>query len=107
MDGVPVKCDGPRTYRAERIEETFKMTISSLLKQLEALPVETILEYKYQIAQLKYCGLNQIFTSGTMKEKKMLLSILVRRVEMGRGDGLNIQPAPSFEQFLDGLIEMR
>lgn len=189
VDGVPVKCDGPRTYRAERIEETFKMAISSLLKQLEALPVETILEYKYQIAlrerrkeyeqaqntlaekqqdyetlrseitkalrgeslfqltmlrslleeteqaiqkntkqlfelerklqdaeqlrreiqitQLKYCGLNQIFISGTMEEKKMLLSILVRRVEVGQGYKLNIQLAPGFEQFLNGLIEMR
>ena len=165
------------------------MAISSLLKQLEALPVETLLEYKYQIAlrerrkeyeqaqntlaekqrdyetlrseiakalrgeslfqltmlrslleeteqaiqekteqlfeletklqdaehlrreiqitQLKYCGLNQIFTSGTMEEKKMILSILVRRVEVGREYELNIQLAPGFEQFLDGLIEMR
>ena len=189
VDGVPVECDGPRTYRAERIEETFKIAISTLLEQLEALPVETILEYKYQIAlrerkkeyeqaqnalaekqrdyetlrneiakalrgeslfplallrsvleeteravqekterlfeleaklqnaeqlrleiqikQLKYCGLNQIFTSGTMEEKKMLLSILVRRVEVRQGYELNIQLTPSFEQFLDGLIEMR
>ena len=189
VDGVPVECDGPRTYRAERIEETFEIAISALLEQLEALPVETILEYKYQIAlrerkkeyeqaqnalaekqrdyetlrneiakalrgeslfplallrsvleeteravqekterlfeleaklqnaeqlrleiqikQLKYCGLNQIFTSGTMEEKKMLLSILVRRVEVRQGYELNIQLTPSFEQFLDGLIEMR
>lgn len=41
---------GHGTYRAERIEETFKIAISTLLEQLEALPVETILEYKYQIA---------------------------------------------------------
>ena len=169
--------------------ETFEIAISALLEQLEALPVETILEYKYQIAlrerkkeyeqaqnalaekqrdyetlrneiakalrgeslfplallrsvleeteravqekterlfeleaklqnaeqlrleiqikQLKYCGLNQIFTSGTMEEKKMLLSILVRRVEVRQGYELNIQLTPSFEQFLDGLIEMR
>ena len=189
VDGVPVECDGPRTYRAERIEAAFKIVISALLEQLEALPVETILEYKYQIAlrerkkeyeqaqnalaekqqdyatlrseiakalrgeslfqltllrslleeteravqkkkerlfeleaklqnaeqlrreieikQLKYCGLNQIFTSGTMEEKKMLLSILIRRVEVRQGYELNIQLAPGFEQFLDGLIEMR
>ena len=184
-----MECDGPRTYRAERIEAAFKIVISALLEQLEALPVETILEYKYQIAlrerkkeyeqaqnalaekqqdyatlrseiakalrgeslfqltllrslleeteravqkkkerlfeleaklqnaeqlrreieikQLKYCGLNQIFTSGTMEEKKMLLSILIRRVEVRQGYELNIQLAPGFEQFLDGLIEMR
>ena len=189
VDGVPMECDGPRTYRAERVEETFKMALSALLEQLEALPVETILEYKYQIAlrewkkeyeqaqnalaekqqdyetlrseiakalrgeslfqltllrsaleeteqavqkkteqlfeveaklqnaeqlrreieikQLKYCGLNQIFTSGTMEEKKMLLSILIRRVEIRQGYELNIQLSPDFEQFLDGLIEMR
>ena len=176
-------------YRAERVDEIFRMAISALLEQLEALPVETILEYKYQIAlgerrkeyeqaqntlaekqrdyetlrseiakalrgeslfqltmlrplleeteqaikektehlfeletmlqdaeqlrreiqitQLKYCGLNQIFISGTMEEKKMLLSILVRRVEVGQGYKLNIQLAPGFEQFLNGLIEMR
>lgn len=32
VDGVPVECEGPRTYRAERIEETFKTAISSLLE---------------------------------------------------------------------------
>ena len=42
VDGVPVECDGPRTYRAERIEETFEIAISALLEQLEALPVETL-----------------------------------------------------------------
>ena len=50
VDGVPMDCDGPRTYRAERVDEAFKIAISTLLEQLEALPVETILEYKYQIA---------------------------------------------------------
>ena len=43
----------------------------------------------------------------TMEEKKMLLSILVRRVEVRQGYELNIQLTPGFEQFLDGLIEMR
>lgn len=189
VDGVPMDCDGPRTYRAERVDETFKIAISTLLEQLEALPVEIILEYKYQIAwkqrqqeylqaktaleaeqrdyktlrseiakairgescfqvkllqsvlgeteqaiqsqtaqlyqleaklqnaeqlrreikikRLKYCGLNQIFASGTMEEKKMLLSVMVQRVEVRRGYELNIQLTPDFEQFLDGLIEMR
>ena len=37
----------------------------------------------------------------------MLLSIMVQRVEVRRGYGLNIQLTPDFEQFLDGLIEMR
>ena len=37
----------------------------------------------------------------------MLLSILVRRVEVRQGYELNIQLTPGFEQFLDGLIEMR
>jgi len=189
VDGVPVECNGPRTYRAERIEAVFTTAISALLEQLEALPVETILEYKYQIVlreqrkeyeeaqnilaekqrdyetlrseitkslrgesrfqptllrtlldetdqaikkkmkqlfeleaklqnteqlrreieikQLKYFGLNQIFTNRTMEEKKMLLSVLIHRVEVRRGYELNIQLAPGFEQFLDGLIEMR
>ncbi len=189
IDGEPVACNGPRTYHAERVEEAFKIAISALLEQLEALPVETILEYKYQIAlrerrqeyqqvqtalagkqrnhkalkgeiaksirgesafgvellqsilnetgqdievktarlfelqaklqnaeqlrweieikQRKYCGLNEIFTSGTMEEKKMLLAILIRHVGVGRGYELNIQLAPVFEQFLDGLIETR
>ena len=189
IHGEPVACDGPRTYHAERIEAAVRTAVSSLLEQLEALPAETILEYKYQIVlqqqreayqtaqqhlsekerdretlrgevarairgesafgvpllqellqgteaeidktreglyeleaklqnaeqlrreiqikQLKYCGLNQIFTSGTMEEKKMLLSILVRRVEVRQGYELNIQLTPGFEQFLDGLIEMR
>jgi len=65
------------------------------------------LRREIQIKQLKYCGLNQVFTSGTMEEKKMLLSILVRRVEVRQGYELNIQLTPGFEQFLDGLIEMR
>ena len=108
VDGVPVECDGPRTYRAERIEETFEIAISALLEQLEAkLQNAEQLRLEIQIKQLKYCGLNQIFTSGTMEEKKMLLSILVRRVEVRQGYELNIQLTPSFEQFLDGLIEMR
>lgn len=189
IDGVPLKFDGPRTYRAKRIEEAFKAVISTLLEQLEALPVEAILEYTYQIAlkgrrqeyeqahtalsekqrdyetlrneiarvlrgeskfdltllqsileeteqaveeqstqlyeleaklqnaeqlrreieikQRKYCGLNHISTNSTMEEKKMLLSILIRRVEVKRDYELNIQLAPGFEQFLDGLIEIR
>lgn len=37
-------------HRAERIEAAFKTAISALLEQLEAIPVETVLEYKYQIA---------------------------------------------------------
>lgn len=39
----------PTTYHAERIEAAVKTAISALLEQLEALPAETILEYKYQI----------------------------------------------------------
>ena len=46
INGVPVVCDGPRTYRAERVETVFKEAISALLEQLEALSVETTLEYK-------------------------------------------------------------
>lgn len=189
IDGAPVKCDGPRTYRAERLEEIFKTAISTILEQLEALPVETILEYKYQIAlkeyqkqfsdtqnnlaekqcdyetlkheiakslrgeskfklsllqsileeteqkieqetirlyeleaklrnaellrreievkQRKYCGLNYVFSEGMIEEKKMLLSIIVSRVEIKKGYELNIQLAPDFERFLDGLIEIR
>lgn len=184
IDGVPVECDGPRIYRAHRIEAAFRSTMSALLEQLEALPVETILEYKYQIAldkrrqeykrvqkalkekrrdeetlrnevaralrgeskfklpllqsileetrqkieqetallyeleaklqnaeqlrreieikQRKYCGLSYIFENGTMEEKKMLLSVIVSRVEVKK-----IQLAPNFDAFLEGLIEMR
>lgn len=50
VEGEPTACDGPRTYHAERIEAAVKTAISTLLEQLEALPAETILEYKYQIA---------------------------------------------------------
>lgn len=189
IDGVPVACDGPRTYRAEYVETVFKTAISALLEQLEALPAETILEYKHQIAlgerreqyqlaqnelrekerdyetlrneiakalrgespfelnllrslledteqaitdkteqiyvlearfqnaeqlrrevevkQRKYCGLHQIFQRGTIEEKKMLLSVLIQRVEVGREYELNIKLSPGFEQFLDGLIELR
>jgi hypothetical protein len=60
-----------------------------------------------EVKQLKYCGLHQIFTSGTMEEKKMLLSILVRRVEIGRDYQMNIVLSPEFDRFLDGLIELR
>lgn len=78
------------------------------LYQLEAkLQNAEQLRREIKIRQLKYCGLNQIFASGTMEEKKMLLSIMVQRVEVRRGYELNIQLTPDFEQFLDGLIEMR
>ena len=50
VDGVPVECDGPRTYRAERIEAAFKIVISALLEHLGGLPVETLLEYTFPIA---------------------------------------------------------
>ena len=189
MEGVPVDCTGQRTYRAECIEAAFVEAISALLTQLEALPVETIMEYKYQIAlkerrdeykqakatleekhrdyealkneigkalrgesgfkpellreiigdttksiasmterlyelgaklqnaeqlrreievkQLKYCGLNQIFTNGTMEEKKMLMSIIVHRIEIAEGYKLSIRLTEDFDRFLDGLIETR
>ena len=83
----------------EKTEQLFEL--EAKLQNAEQLRREI------QIKQLKYCGLNQIFTSGTMEEKKMLLSILVRRVEVRQGYELNIQLTPGFEQFLDGLIEMR
>lgn len=51
IDGVPVKCDCPRTYRAERLEEIFKTAISTILEQLEALPVETIQRYTEQFSR--------------------------------------------------------
>lgn len=109
--------------RAIRGESKFELTLlQSLLEETEqAVEAKTTqlyeLEPKLQnaeqlrreikIKQRKYCGLNHIFTNGTMEEKKMLLSIMVRRVEVRRGYELNIQLAPGFEQFLDGLIEMR
>ena len=65
------------------------------------------LRREIEVKQLKYIGLNQIFTTGTMEEKKMLLSILISRVEVKRGYELNIRLSPGFEQFLEGLIEMR
>lgn len=189
IHGEPVACDGPRTYHAERIEAAVRTSVSSLLEQLEALPAETILEYKYQIVlqqrreayqtaqqhlyekerdretlrgevarsirgessfgvpllqellqgtemeidktreqlyaleaklqngeqlrreieikQRKYCGLNRIFRSGTLEEQKMLLAIVVQRIEVRRDYELHVQLSPDFERFLDGLIEMR
>lgn len=65
------------------------------------------LRREIEVKQLKYIGLDQIFTTGTMEEKKMLLSILISRVELKRGYELNICLSPGFEQFLEGLIEMR
>lgn len=189
VNGHPVECDGPRSYRVYRVEETFQTVISELLGQLEALQEETILEYNYQVAlqelrqkhqkvretlenkqkelrlfseevvkslqnksafsvdvlrdimdtkkeeiekttiklykleeklenaeqfrkeiqikQRKYCGLKYIFDSGTMEKKKMLLSIIISRVESGKDYQLEIHLAPDFERFLSGLIEMR
>lgn len=65
------------------------------------------LRREIEIKQRKYCGLNQIFRSGTLEEQKMLLAIVVQRIEVRRGYELNIQLLPDFERFLDGLIEMR
>ena len=189
IDGVPTDCDGQRTYRSQRVDDNFKEIISAILKTLEAIPVEDILEYKFQIAladkqrdynesqeyirqkkqeqkmlqaeivkvlrdesvfspialqaaiqdtqlqiearekylceleeklhnaeqlrreieirQLKYCGLKQAFETGTLDEKKQLLSIMIHRVEISRNYEMNIKLAPGFEQFIDGLIELR
>ncbi|MFQ9872957.1 MAG: hypothetical protein ACLRVT_08240 [Oscillospiraceae bacterium] len=65
------------------------------------------LRREIEIKQRKYCGLNQIFCSGTLEEQKMLLAIVVKRIEVRRDYELNIQLSPDFERFLDGLIEMR
>lgn len=91
----------------EETEQAIKEKTEQLFELETKLQDAEHLRREIQITQLKYCGLNQIFTSGTMEEKKMLLSILVRRVEVGQEYELNIQLAPGFEQFLDGLIEMR
>ena len=189
IDGVPTDCDGQRTYRSQRVDENFKEIVSAILQALEAIPVENILEYKFQVAladkrrdyiesqefirqkkqdnemlhaeivkvlrdesvfspialqaaiqdtqlqieareeylfeleaklrnaeqlrreieikQLKYRGLKQVFETGTMDEKKMLLSIMIQRVEIRQGYELNIQLTPGFDQFLEGLIELR
>ena len=65
------------------------------------------LRREIEIKQRKYCGLNQIFCSGTLEEQKMLLAIVVKRIEVRQDYELNIQLSPDFERFLDGLIEMR
>lgn len=189
IDGVPTECDGQRTYRSQRVDDNFKEIVSAILQALEAIPVEDILEYKYQVVlvekqrdyaesqefirqkkqdyemlhaeivkvlrdesvfspnalqaaiqdtqlqieareeylveleaklrnaeqlrreieikQLKYCGLKAAFETGTMDEKKMLLSVMIHRVEISRNYEMNIKLAPGFEQFIDGLIELR
>ena len=65
------------------------------------------LRREIEIRQLKYCGLKQAFETGTLDEKKQLLSIMVHRVEISRNYEMNIKLAPGFEQFIDGLIELR
>ena len=81
---------------------------SEQLYELEArLQNGEQLRREIEIKQRKYCGLNQIFRSGTLEEQKMLLAIVVQRIEVRRGYELNIQLLPDFERFLDGLIEMR
>lgn len=57
--------------------------------------------------QPKYCGLRQFFETGTMAEKKMMLSIMFQRVEIRQGYELNIQLTPGIDQFFEGLIELR
>ena len=65
------------------------------------------LRREIEIKQLKYCGLKQAFETGTLDEKKQLLFIMVHRVEISRNYEMNIKLAPGFEQFIDGLIELR
>ena len=91
----------------EETEQAVQKKTEQLFEVEAKLQNAEQLRREIEIKQLKYCGLNQIFTSGTMEEKKMLLSILIRRVEVRQGYELNIQLSPDFEQFLDGLIEMR
>ncbi len=43
------------------------------------------LRREIEIKQRKYCGLNQIFRSGTLEEQKMLLAIVVQRIESAAG----------------------
>ena len=76
---------------------------TALLYELEAkLQNAEQLRREIEIKQRKYCGLSYIFENGTMEEKKMLLSVIVSRVEVKK-----IQLAPNFDAFLEGLIEMR
>ena len=91
----------------EETEQAVQKKTEQLFEVEAKLQNAEQLRREIEIKQLKYCGLNQIFTSGTMEEKKMLLSILIRRVEVRQGYELNIQLSRDFEQFLDGLIEMR
>ncbi len=189
VDGVPTQCDGPRTYRSHRVDDAFKEVIFTILDAIVDLPVETIMEYKYQIvlqekqkeyqtvqttlaekkrsydalcneipaalrgesafsaallqkvlkgteeqikanteklyeleaklhnaqqlrqeieiSQREYCGLPWVFENGTLEERKMLLSIMIQRIEIRRDYELNIQLAPGFDQFLEGLMELR
>lgn len=65
------------------------------------------LRREIEIKQLKYCGLKRAFETGTLDEKKQLLSIMIHRVEISRNYEMNIKLAPGFEQFIDGLIELR
>ena len=88
-------------------EQAIETTTAQLYELREKLQNAELLRREVEVKQLKYHGLNQIFTNGTMEEKKMLLSVLIDRVEIKQGYELNIQLAPDFDQFLDGLIEMR
>lgn len=109
--------------KALRDESAFSITALQAMLQETEIQLKARTEYLYEleaklhnaeqlrreieIKQLKYCGLKQIFETGTMEEKKMLLSIMIQRVEIRQGYELNIQLTPGFDQFLEGLIELR
>lgn len=91
----------------EETEQKIEQETTRLYELEAKLRNAELIRHEIEVKQRKYCGLNYIFLKGTMEEKKMLLSILVSKIGVRKGYELNIQLAPDFEQFLDGLIEMR
>ena len=91
----------------EETEQAVQKKTEQLFEVEDKLQNGEQLRREIEIKQRKYCGLNQIFRSGTLEEQKMLLAIVAQRIDVRRDYELNIQLSPDFERFLDGLIEMR
>lgn len=82
-----------------RIEQT-KESLLSLENQMKDVDQ---LRREIGLNQQKYTDLKECFVSGTMEEKKMLLSQMIERVELKSRYEMKITLSPSFDQFLDGL----
>lgn len=49
IDGHPTNCDGQRTYRSQTIDDIVRERITKLLRELELIPPDLIMEHKFKI----------------------------------------------------------